>query len=184
MPESQFPPYGVLLTENFSYQAPTNKAKVGVIMGSQSDFKGCMEHCCTTLQQLCLSFEYGVVSAHRTPDRMRDYANQAESRGLRIIIACAGGSAHLQGMTASETTLPVIGVAPMSSFQNGLDGVYSCIRMPKGVPLLFAGLGEAGAVNAALCAIRMMALHDEELHDRLVTFIRQQTENVPFSPYN
>lgn len=182
MPEFQLSPYGVLLTKDFLTESPSNRAKVGVIMGSPSDFKGCMEHCVAMLSHMGVHYELGTVSAHRTPDRQHDYAMLAERRGLKVIIACAGGSAHLQGMTASETTLPVIGVAPISSFQNGLDGVYSCIRMPKGVPLLFAGLGEAGAVNAALWATRMLALHDEELHDRLVTFIRDQTENVPFSP--
>jgi len=142
-----------------------------------------MKACCDTLNSLGMPFEYGVVSAHRTPERMESYASRAEVRGLKFIIACAGGSAHLPGMVASETTLPVLGVTPMSSFQNGLDGVYSCIRMPSGVPLAFLGIGEAGACNAALFALRMLALIDPELHDRLTTFIATQTAGVPFAPH-
>lgn len=180
MPETKFAPHGALLSEGF----PQTGAKVGVIMGSDSDYGPCMKACCEMLHALAVPFEYGVVSAHRTHGRMDEYVGRAEARGLQLIIACAGGSAHLQGMSASKTTLPVLAVTPQSSFQDGLDGVYSCIRMPKGVPLAFLGIGEAGAANAALMAVRFLARHDAELHDRIVTFIDEQTKRVPYAPHN
>lgn len=156
----------------------THGAFVGVVMGSRSDWEPCMQHCCAMLGELRVPFECGVVSAHRTPERMSKYGAAAAARGLQVIIACAGGSAHLPGMLASETTLPVIGVAPVKGDDAAM---YSMVRMPSGVPLSFAGFGKAGAENAALFAVRMLALMDQEVSTRLIEFMAQQTADVPFT---
>ncbi len=163
--------------------ANPNEALVGVIMGSQSDWPT-VTPCCDMLEQLSIPFEYGVVSAHRTPSRMVQYAHNAKTRGLRVIIACAGGSSHLQGMTASETRLPVLGFGPTSKSFGPMDVIGSCVRMPKGIPLAFMGLDEAGGVNAALEAARILALVDKEIDERLDRFIKEQTETVPFAAHD
>jgi 5-(carboxyamino)imidazole ribonucleotide mutase len=162
---------------------PTTAIRVGVIMGSRSDWPT-VEPCCTKLNELEIGFEYGVVSAHRTPDRMRKYAHNAEKRGIQIIIACAGGSSHLQGMTASETILPVLGFGPMSSKFGPMDVIGSCVRMPAGAPLSFLGFDEAGAVNAALEAAKILSLFHPNLKKRLKKYLEQQCENVPYSAHD
>ncbi len=137
---------------------------VGIIMGSASDLET-MRAAATTLQDLGVSFELRVISAHRTPDLMFRYAGEAESNGLRVIIAGAGGAAHLPGMVATKTALPVIGVPVESRALNGLDSLLSIVQMPAGVPVATMAIG--GATNAALYAARILALHDDALARRL-----------------
>lgn len=178
--------FGRTLSAERMYEDPSkssNDALVGVIMGSQSDWLT-VKPCCDLLEQLSIPFEYGVVSAHRTPGRMNYYAQTAKKRGLRVLIACAGGSAHLPGMTASETRLPVLGFGPTSKTFGPMDVLGSSVRMPKGVPLAFMGLDEAGAVNAALEAVRILALSDEYIDERLTAFNKDQTEIVPFAAHD
>jgi 5-(carboxyamino)imidazole ribonucleotide mutase len=136
--------------------------KVGVIMGSTSDWKT-MKHACDILDEYGILYEKKVVSAHRTPDLMFDYAESARERGLKVIIAGAGGAAHLPGMVAAKTTLPVIGVPVQSKALNGLDSLLSIVQMPGGVPVATVAIGEAGAKNAGLLAAQMLSTHDEEL---------------------
>ena len=150
---------------------------VGVIMGSTSDWEGCMRHAAETLGDLAIPYEARVVSAHRTPDLMFKYAEMAEDRGLQVIVAGAGGAAHLPGMTASHTRLPVIGVPVRSSALQGLDSLLSIVQMPRGVPVATMAIGAAGAVNAALLAARILSLRDEGLRERLeVHAARQKTD--------
>ena len=151
---------------------------VGVIMGSTSDWEGCMRHAAETLDGLVIPYEARVVSAHRTPDLMFEYAEAAEGRGLQVIIAGAGGAAHLPGMTASHTRLPVIGVPVRSSALQGLDSLLSIVQMPRGVPVATMAIGAAGALNAALLAARILALCDEALRARLEAYAACQTANV------
>lgn len=139
---------------------------VGVIMGSKSDWPT-MQHAVETLQSLDVPTEAKVVSAHRTPELLRDYATSARSRGLRVLIAGAGGSAHLPGMTAANTTLPVLGVPILSSALRGVDSLLSIVQMPRGVPVGTLAIGEAGAVNAALLAAEILALGDDALRARV-----------------
>lgn len=139
---------------------------VGVIMGSTSDWET-MKHACDVLAELEIPFEKRVVSAHRTPDDMFRYAEEAERRGLRVIIAGAGGAAHLPGMVASKTLLPVIGVPVQSSALSGLDSLLSIVQMPGGVPVATVAIGKAGAVNAGLLAAEILACTDLELRERL-----------------
>ncbi|MDP9727241.1 5-(carboxyamino)imidazole ribonucleotide mutase [Alicyclobacillus tolerans] len=141
---------------------------VGVIMGSQSDWET-MEHTCKYLGDLDIPYEAKVVSAHRTPDEMFQYAETAAERGLQIIIAGAGGAAHLPGMVAAKTDLPVIGVPVQSKALNGLDSLLSIVQMPGGVPVATMAIGKAGAQNAALFAARILAVHHPELAEKLVT---------------
>jgi 5-(carboxyamino)imidazole ribonucleotide mutase len=136
--------------------------KVGVIMGSTSDWKT-MKHACDILDEYGILYEKKVVSAHRTPDLMFDYAESARERGLKVIIAGAGGAAHLPGMVAAKTTLPVIGVPVQSKALNGLDSLLSIVQMPGGVPVATVAIGEAGAKNAGLLAAQMLSTQDEEL---------------------
>lgn len=159
----------------------SNQALVGVIMGSQSDWPT-MRQACETLGALGIFWERRIVSAHRTPGRMHEYATQAKGRGLRVIIAGAGGAAHLPGMVAGSTRLPVHGVPVKSSTLSGVDSLYSIVQMPKGVPTATFSIGEAGAVNAALQAARVLALSDERLDQRLETYITTQTDGVPEIP--
>lgn len=151
---------------------------VGVIMGSMSDWEGCMRHAAETLDGLGIPYEARVVSAHRTPALMFEYAEAAEGRGLQVIIAGAGGAAHLPGMTASHTRLPVIGVPVRSSALQGLDSLLSIVQMPRGVPVATMAIGAAGALNAALLAARILALRDEALRARLEAYAARQTANV------
>ena len=154
---------------------------VGVIMGSRSDWET-MQHACTTLDDLGVAFETRVVSAHRTPDLMAEYASGAADRGLRVLIAGAGGAAHLPGMTAAHTHLPVLGVPVESHALKGMDSLLSIVQMPAGVPVGTLAIGRAGAVNAALLAASIVALHDGGVRERLRAFRSAQTQNVLGNP--
>ncbi len=150
---------------------------VGVIMGSNSDW-GVMSYATQTLEQFGVCHEAKVVSAHRTPDEMFEYARTAEERGIQIIIAGAGGAAHLPGMVASKTTLPVLGVPVTSRAMNGLDSLLSIAQMPKGIPVATFAVGEAGAVNAGLFAVAILARNDEKLNKALSSFRTKQRTKV------
>jgi 5-(carboxyamino)imidazole ribonucleotide mutase len=150
---------------------------VGVIMGSVSDWET-MRHACTVLEELAVPFEKSVVSAHRTPDRLFEYAGSAAGRGLKVIIAGAGGSAHLPGMCASKTHLPVLGVPVQSRALSGVDSLLSIVQMPAGVPTATLAIGKAGATNAGLLAVSILATADDAFRDRLVAWRRRQTEAV------
>ncbi|MCY8540212.1 5-(carboxyamino)imidazole ribonucleotide mutase [Bacillus haynesii] len=139
---------------------------LGVIMGSTSDWET-MKHACGILDELGIPFEKKVVSAHRTPDLMFEYAETARERGLKVIIAGAGGAAHLPGMVAAKTTLPVIGVPVQSKALNGLDSLLSIVQMPGGVPVATVAIGKAGAVNAGLLAAQILSAFDKVLAERL-----------------
>lgn len=173
--------FGTPLPVNFR-QGKSN-GRVGYIMGSRSDWPKVIWGC-DLLEKLEIPFEFGVVSAHRTHKRMNDYAEMAESRSLRAIIAVAGGSSHLQGMSSSAATIPVYGVGVLSSTFGPMDVIGSCVRMPKGVPLAFMGFDRAGSENAALQVARWLAQQDEELHDRLTTFMHEQTAGVPHTCFD
>ena len=150
-------------------------------MGSRSDWET-MRHAAVTLEQLAVPHETRVVSAHRTPDLLFTYAEQAADRGLQVIIAGAGGAAHLPGITAAKTTLPVLGVPVGSQLLNGVDSLLSIVQMPAGIPVGTLAIGRAGAVNAALLAASILALQDPDLCKRLAQFRTQQTENVLKDP--
>ena len=154
---------------------------VGVIMGSKSDWET-MRHAAAILEQFAVRFEARVVSAHRTPDLMRDYAREAEGRGLEVIIAGAGGAAHLPGMVASQTLVPVIGVPVQSKALNGLDSLLSIVQMPGGVPVATMAIGAAGAKNAGLLAVAMLAVRHLELRDQLRAFREEQELQVRNEP--
>jgi 5-(carboxyamino)imidazole ribonucleotide mutase len=154
---------------------------VGIIMGSSSDWET-MRHAADTLDQLGVPHEKKIVSAHRTPRRLYDYAQSARSRGLKIVIAGAGGAAHLPGMTASMTSLPVLGVPIESQAMKGMDSLLSIVQMPAGVPVGTLAIGKAGAVNAALLAAAMLATADEGLAERLDAWREKQTGSVPEAP--
>ncbi|WP_200781497.1 5-(carboxyamino)imidazole ribonucleotide mutase [Enterococcus faecium] len=141
-------------------------AKISVIMGSTSDWET-MKEACQILDEFGVSYEKKVVSAHRTPDLMFEYAQNARKKGIKIIIAGAGGAAHLPGMFASKTTLPVIGVPVQSRTLNGLDSLLSIVQMPGGVPVATTAIGKAGAINAGLLAIQMLSMYDLELEAKL-----------------
>jgi 5-(carboxyamino)imidazole ribonucleotide mutase len=168
---------------DFEYEVPVNKdgTTVGVIMGSQSDW-GTMRKACEVLDEFCIPWERRIVSAHRTPSRMDTYALNAQKRGLKIIIAGAGGAAHLPGMVSAITALPVLGVPVKSSILNGIDSLLSIVQMPKGVPTATFAIGDAGAFNAALFAVRMLALMDVCIQERLTEYIANQTELVSKVP--
>jgi len=154
---------------------------VGIIMGSQSDWET-MRHAAQALDALEVPHETRVVSAHRTPDLLFEYAAHAAERGIRVIIAGAGGAAHLPGMCASKTHLPVLGVPVESRVLRGLDSLLSIAQMPAGIPVATLAVGEAGAVNAGLLAASILALGDSALRDRLVARRREQTERVLSNP--
>lgn len=154
---------------------------VGLIMGSQSDWP-VLKRAAEALDALGISYEVKVVSAHRTPDRAFAYARGAEGRGLKLIIAAAGGAAHLAGVMAGLTHLPVLGVPMESKALKGLDSLLSTVQMPGGIPVATFAIGEAGAKNAALFAAAMLALSDRELSQRLKAWRQQQTDAVPDSP--
>ena len=151
--------------------------KIGIIMGSNSDW-AVMEHAARMLEQFGVAYEAKVVSAHRTPDLMFEYAKSAQARGLQAIIAGAGGAAHLPGMVASQTTLPVLGVPVPSKYLRGEDSLLSIVQMPKGVPVATFAIGEAGAANAALFAVSLLANHDAALAQKLADFRTRQTQSV------
>ena len=150
---------------------------VGVVMGSDSDWPT-MQAAAVLLKEFGVPFEARVVSAHRTPDLLFDYAAMAGERGLKAIIAGAGGAAHLPGMLAAKTTIPVLGVPVQSKALSGKDSLLSIVQMPKGIPVATFAIGEAGAANAALFAVAMLAVSDPELADRLATFRQNQTDKV------
>ncbi len=154
---------------------------VGIIMGSQSDWET-MRHAAETLETLGVAFETRIVSAHRTPQRLYDYATGAKARGLRTVIAGAGGAAHLPGMTASMTPLPVFGVPIQSKSLNGLDSLLSIVQMPAGVPVGATAIGRAGAIIAALLAAAVVALGDEAIAESLDRYRAAQTAAVAEQP--
>jgi 5-(carboxyamino)imidazole ribonucleotide mutase len=154
---------------------------IGIIMGSQSDWET-MRHAAETLGALGLAYETRIVSAHRTPDRLVAYAKGASGRGLKVIIAGAGGAAHLPGMTASMTTLPVLGVPIESRALSGLDSLLSIVQMPAGIPVGTLAIGKAGAVNAALLAAAILAVGDQTLARRLDAHRQQQTDSIAEYP--
>lgn len=140
--------------------------KIGVIMGSSSDWET-MKHTCDILDELEISYEKKVVSAHRTPDLMFEYAQEARNRGLQVIIAGAGGAAHLPGMVAAKTTLPVIGVPVQSKALNGMDSLLSIVQMPGGVPVATVAIGKAGAINAGLLAAQILSTTDSVITEKI-----------------
>ncbi|MBV2193947.1 MAG: 5-(carboxyamino)imidazole ribonucleotide mutase [Azonexus sp.] len=150
---------------------------VGVVMGSDSDWPT-MQAAAVILKELGVPFEARVVSAHRTPDLLFDYAAMAGERGLKAIIAGAGGAAHLPGMLAAKTTVPVLGVPVQSKALSGVDSLHSIVQMPKGIPVATFAIGEAGAANAALFAVAMLANENPALNDKLQAFRQAQTEKV------
>ena len=154
---------------------------VAIIMGSQSDWET-MKNAADTLDALGVSYEARIVSAHRTPDRMYAFAKGARDEGFKVVIAGAGGAAHLPGMVASLTTLPVFGVPVQSKTMSGLDSLYSIVQMPAGIPVGTLASGRAGAVNAALLAARVLAAFDDELSERLEEWVERQTASVAEYP--
>jgi 5-(carboxyamino)imidazole ribonucleotide mutase len=154
---------------------------VAIIMGSQSDW-ATMKHAADILDDLGVAYESKIVSAHRTPERMYEFAKGAKAAGFKVIIAGAGGAAHLPGMTASLTTLPVFGVPVESKALSGQDSLLSIVQMPGGIPVGTLAIGKPGAMNAALLAARVLALNDEVLNKRLETWADKQTASVGFAP--
>lgn len=161
--------------------SPEGTAKVGIIMGSQSDW-ATMNLAAQLLADFGVAFECEVVSAHRTPDKLFDYAKSAKSKGLQVIIAGAGGAAHLPGMCASQTELPVLGVPVKSSTLSGWDSLLSIVQMPKGIAVGTLAIGTAGAYNAALLAVQILALQDGSLAKQLIAFRENQTNTILASP--
>ena len=150
---------------------------VGVIMGSKSDWET-MRHAVDVLTQFGVAHEFRIVSAHRTPELMAEYAKEAEGRGLQVIIAGAGGAAHLPGMVSSHTLLPVLGVPVQSQALQGLDSLLSIVQMPGGVPVGTMAIGKAGAINAGLLAVRILATTRPDLREKMRTFQNDQTQKV------
>ncbi len=169
--------YGNNFILTMSDTASARNCLVGVVMGSKSDWDT-MRQTCETLDTFQIPYEKRIVSAHRTPDWMADYAKQAMERGLEVIIAAAGGAAHLPGMVAAHTILPVLGVPIKSSILNGIDSLLSIVQMPAGVPVGTLAIGNAGAKNAALLAAAILANKYPELRARLQAFRNQQTDTV------
>lgn len=155
--------------------------KVGIVMGSRSDWQT-MQCAAVTLEEFGIGYEAKIVSAHRTPNRLYDYARTAGDRGLHVIIAGAGGAAHLPGMIASMTHLPVLGVPVESKTLKGMDSLLSIVQMPKGVPVGTLAIGEAGAANAGLLAVSVLALRDAALTEKLKAWRSKQTDSVGESP--
>ena len=153
----------------------TGAAKIGVVMGSDSDWPT-LQAAARLLEEFGVAYEARVVSAHRTPKLLCEYAETARARGLKAIIAGAGGAAHLPGMLAAKTTVPVLGVPVASRHLQGVDSLHSIVQMPKGVPVATFAIGNAGAANAALFAVSMLALHDPDLATKLQAFRAEQTE--------
>ena len=157
------------------------RVKIGIIMGSQSDWPT-MREAAAVLDELGLSYETRIVSAHRTPDRLWDYGKTAHDRGLEVIIAGAGGAAHLPGMMASKTRLPVIGVPVQTRALSGVDSLYSILQMPKGYPVATMAIGPAGAANAGLMAAAILALGDADLATRLDAWRAALSASIPDEP--
>ena len=156
---------------------------VGIIMGSRSDW-GVMENAAQILDALGVSYEAKVVSAHRTPDRLYEYARSARERGLKAIIAGAGGAEHLPGMAAAMTSVPVLGVPVDATVLNGIDALMSIVQMPKGVPVATFAVGAPGAINAALFAAAMLANEDKDLRDAVDRYRNEQSAGVPINPFD
>ena len=152
-------------------------ALIGIIMGSTSDWDT-MKHAAQTLEQLQIPHEVEIVSAHRTPDKLFTYAENAESKGIEVIIAGAGGAAHLPGMTAAKTPLPVLGVPIQSKALNGMDSLLSIVQMPAGIPVGTLAIGQAGAINAALLAAAIVSNKHPEFHAAINSYRKNQTEKV------
>ena len=155
--------------------------RVGIIMGSQSDWPT-MKEAATILDELGVDYEAKIVSAHRTPDRLWDYGKTAVDRGLQVIVAGAGGAAHLPGMMASKTRVPVIGVPVQTKALSGVDSLYSILQMPKGYPVATMAIGAAGAANAGLMAVGILALSDPDLAQRLDTWRTTLSNSIPDAP--
>ena len=164
-------------SERFPVATPSPAPLVGVVMGSQSDWKT-LERAATVLTELGVPHECDIVSAHRTPGKLADYAATAADRGLRVIIAGAGGAAHLPGMLAAQTHVPVLGVPVESAVLRGIDSLLSIVQMPAGIPVGTLAIGGAGAANAALLAVSILALEDAALRQRLIDYRAAQTERV------
>lgn len=158
-----------------------NKVEVAIIMGSKSDFVT-MKHACDIFDNFKISYDAKVVSAHRTPKRLYDFATTAKKNGIKVIIAGAGGAAHLPGMTAAMTEIPVLGVPVESRALKGLDSLLSIAQMPYGIPVGTLAIGEAGAKNAALLAVAILAISDEKLAKKLADFRQKQTDSVWLDP--
>jgi 5-(carboxyamino)imidazole ribonucleotide mutase len=154
-----------------------NRMRIAIVMGSNSDW-ATMRHAADLLREFKIEHECRIVSAHRTPDLLADFAKQAEELGLRVLIAGAGGAAHLPGMLAAHTHLPVLGVPVESKILRGVDSLLSIVQMPAGIPVPTFAIGEAGAKNAALSAVSILALEDAGLREKLIQFRRNQTEQV------
>lgn len=152
-------------------------SRVSIVMGSASDWK-VMEHCCNTLKEFGITADVNALSAHRTPEQACELASNAKANGTQVIIGAAGGAAHLSGVLAGHTTLPVIGV-PMPAWSlDGMDSLLSTVQMPKGVPVATVAIGKAGAINAAILAVQIMALSDEDLSAKLVEYKKKMTADV------
>ena len=157
------------------------KPSVAIIMGSQSDWET-MKFSEEILIKLNIPFTTKIISAHRTPDRMYDFAKNARENSIQVVIAGAGGAAHLPGMVASHSELPVIGVPIQSSSLNGLDSLLSIVQMPGGVPVATMSIGKAGAINAAIYAAKILSLSNKEIDTKLTNWLSSQTDNVPLTP--
>lgn len=155
--------------------------KIAIVMGSKSDW-ATMQHAADILDALAINYHVEIVSAHRTPDKLFQFAQEAKQRGFDVIIAGAGGAAHLPGMLAAKTLVPVLGVPVQSAALNGVDSLYSIVQMPKGIPVGTLAIGKAGAANAALLAAQILALHYQELYQRLTTWRLSQTNEVLNNP--
>ncbi len=154
---------------------------VAIIMGSQSDWET-MKYSEEILIKLNIPFTTKIISAHRTPDRMNDFAKNARENSIQVVIAGAGGAAHLPGMVASHTELPVIGVPIQSSSLNGLDSLLSIVQMPGGIPVATMSIGKAGAINAAVYAAKILSLYNKEINTKLTDWLSSQKDNVPLTP--
>ena len=155
--------------------------RIGICMGSQSDW-ACMRHAADILDQLQVTYETRIISAHRTPDRLKSYTEQAQDNGIQVIIAGAGGAAHLPGMLAAYTTIPVMGVPVESKALKGMDSLLSIVQMPAGVPVASFAIGHAGATNAGLMAASIVAVADDDLSKRLKAWRQNQTDAIADSP--
>ncbi|CAI3948257.1 Phosphoribosylcarboxyaminoimidazole (NCAIR) mutase (PurE) (PDB:1D7A) [Commensalibacter communis] len=158
-----------------------NAPLIGIIMGSQSDWD-VMSNAVTFLRELNIPHEVNIVSAHRTPDRLREYSINAASKGIKVIIAGAGGAAHLPGMTAAWTHLPVLGVPMQTHALSGKDSLLSIVQMPAGIPVGTLAIGKAGAINAAIMATSILALSNSDIEQRLIEWRTKQTESVALTP--
>jgi 5-(carboxyamino)imidazole ribonucleotide mutase len=161
--------------------ANVERAKIAIVMGSQSDW-ATMQHASDILDDLGLAQHIEIISAHRTPDKLFQFAENVAADGIQIIIAGAGGAAHLPGMLAAKTLLPVLGVPVQSATLQGVDSLYSIVQMPRGIPVGTLAIGKAGAANAALLAAQILAIQDLELQKKLLQFRQQQTEAVLANP--